>query len=41
MPEVKGCVEHFGAMWEVIRNAKLKRKDLAVVWLDLSNAYGV
>ena len=40
VPEVKGCVEHFGAMWEVIKDAKLKRKDLAVVWLDLANAYG-
>ena len=40
VPEVKGCVEHFGAMWEVIKNARVKRKDLAVVWLDLANAYG-
>ena len=40
VPDVKGCIEHFGAMWEVIKNARLGRKDLAVVWLDLANAYG-
>ena len=37
VPDVKGCIEHFGAMWEVIKNARLGRKDLAVVWLDLAN----
>ena len=40
VPEVKGCVEHFGAMWEVIKDARVNRKDLSVVWLDLANAYG-
>ena len=40
VPKVKGCIEHFGAMWEVIKDAKLNRKDLSVVWLDLANAYG-
>ena len=40
VPGVKGCLEHFGAMWEVIKDAKLNRKDLSVVWLDLANAYG-
>ena len=32
VPEVKGCVEHFGAKWEIIKDAR--------VWLDLTNAYG-
>ena len=40
VPEVKGCIEHFGAMWEVIKDAKLNRRNLNVVWLDLANAYG-
>ena len=40
VPKVKGCIEHFGAMWEIIKDAKLNRKDLSVVWLDLANAYG-
>ena len=40
LPGVKGCIEHFGAMWEVIKDARLNRRDLGVVWLDLANAYG-
>jgi len=40
VPQVKGCIEHFGAMWEMIKDAKLSRQDLSVVWLDLANAYG-
>ena len=40
LPRVKGCIEHFGAMWEVIKDARLNRRDLSVVWLDLANAYG-
>ncbi|XP_063695334.1 uncharacterized protein LOC134826767 [Bolinopsis microptera] len=27
-------------MWEVLKEAKVKKKDLSVVWLDLANAYG-
>ena len=37
---MKGYIEHFGAMWEVIKDVKLNRRDLNVVWLDLDNAYG-
>ncbi|XP_063688413.1 uncharacterized protein LOC134821641 [Bolinopsis microptera] len=40
VPGVHGCTEHFGAMWEVLKDARVKRKDLSVVWLDLANAYG-
>ena len=40
VPEVKGCVEHFGAKWEIIKDARVNRRDFAVVWLDLTNAYG-
>ena len=40
IPKVKGCIEHFGAMWEVIKDAKLNNRDLNVVCLDLDNAYG-
>ena len=40
VPGVRGCTEHFGAMWEVLKEAKVKKKDLSVVWLDLANAYG-
>jgi len=40
VPNVKGCTEHFGAMWEAIKDAKLRHQDICVVWLDLANAYG-
>ena len=40
LPGVKGCIEHFGAMWEVIKDARLNRWDLRVLWLDLANVYG-
>ena len=40
VPGVHGCTEHFGAMWEVLKDAKMKKRDLSVVWLDLANAYG-
>ena len=36
----KGCIEHFGAMWEVIEDARLNRRDLNIVWPDFANAYG-
>ena len=40
VPGVSGCVEHFGAMWETLKDARIMRRDLSVVWLDLANAYG-
>ena len=40
VPKVKGCIEHFGAMWEVIKDAKVNRRNLNIVWLDLANVYG-
>ena len=40
VPDVKGCIEHFGAVWEVIKEAKMNKKDVAIVWLDFANAYG-
>ena len=40
LPRVRGCIEHFGAMWEVIEDARLNRRDLNIVWPDFANAYG-
>ena len=40
VPGVQGCTEHFGAMWEVLKDARMRKRDLSVVWLDLANAYG-
>ena len=35
-----GCWEHTSLMWATMRDAKLKHRSLAALWLDLANAYG-
>ncbi|CAC5418547.1 unnamed protein product [Mytilus coruscus] len=35
-----GCVEHTSVRSQLIHEAKTRKKNLAVVWLDLANAYG-
>ncbi len=40
MPGVPGCLEHTGMVTQLIREAREGRGDLAVLWLDLTNAYG-
>ena len=40
IPGFPGCLEHCQMIWRAIREAKLNRKDLQVIWLDLANAYG-
>ncbi len=34
------CLEHTGVVSQLIREAKKTRGDLAVLWMDLTNAYG-
>ena len=40
IPGVAGCVEHTSVITQIIREAKEKKGELAVIWLDLANAYG-
>ncbi|XP_056097411.1 uncharacterized protein LOC130076370 [Rhinichthys klamathensis goyatoka] len=40
IPEVSGCLEHTGVVTQLIREARENKGDLAVLWLDLANAYG-
>ena len=40
IPGIPGCIEHAYAIWETIQEAKKRKEDLSVVWLDLANAYG-
>ena len=40
VPGFPGCVEHCSMIWNTIQEAKAKKRDLSVVWLDLANAYG-
>ncbi|XP_026126685.1 uncharacterized protein LOC113108082 [Carassius auratus] len=39
-PGVPGCLEHTGVVTQLIREARENKGDLAVLWLDLANAYG-
>ncbi|XP_061589349.1 uncharacterized protein LOC133454644 [Cololabis saira] len=40
VPKVPGCIEHTGVITQLIREAREGKGDLAVLWLDLANAYG-
>ncbi|XP_028292553.1 uncharacterized protein LOC114455485 [Gouania willdenowi] len=40
IPKVSGCLEHTGVVTQLIREARENKGDLAVLWLDLANAYG-
>ena len=39
-PGVSGCIGHTNMLTLIIREAKENKRDLAVIWLDLSTAYG-
>lgn len=39
-PGVPGCIEHTGMVTQLIREARESRGDLAILWLELANAYG-
>ncbi|KAL1267230.1 hypothetical protein QQF64_002905 [Cirrhinus molitorella] len=40
IPKVPGCIEHTGVITQLIQEAREGGGDLAVLWLDLANAYG-
>ncbi|XP_061920230.1 uncharacterized protein LOC133660667 [Entelurus aequoreus] len=40
IPGVPGCLKHNGVVTQLIREAHESRGELAVLWLDLTNAYG-
>lgn len=35
-----GCLEHSGVLSQMIHEARMRKGDLTVVWLDLTNAFG-
>ena len=39
--EIAGCLKHGNMIWEAIQKAKVIKKDLDVIWLDLANTYGL
>ena len=40
MRRVAGCWEHTAMMWSALKDARKAKESLAVLWLDLANAYG-
>jgi hypothetical protein len=40
VPGFSGCIEHTSIITQLVSEAKINKKDLTVVWLDLANAYG-
>ena len=40
VPGESGCVEHTSVLSQIIRDARENKGYLAVLWLDLANAYG-
>ena len=40
MKKVAGCWEHTAMVWSALKDARKSKKSLAVLWLDLANAYG-
>ena len=40
IPGFPGCLEHTGVVTQILREAREGKGDLAVLWLDLANAYG-
>ena len=40
MEKVPGCWEHISMVWAALKEAKSKNLSLAMIWLDIANAYG-
>ena len=40
MKKVAGCWEHTSMVWSALKDARATKGSLAVLWLDLANAYG-
>ena len=34
-----GCIEHTGVVLQLLKDAKKEKGDMAILWLDLKNAY--
>ena len=40
MEKVPGCVDHISMVWDALSDAKINKKSLSIIWLDIANAYG-
>ena len=40
MEKIPGCWEHLSIVWHALKEARALKSNLAVIWLDIANAYG-
>ena len=40
MEKIPGCWEHLSMVWHALKEERAQKSNLAVIWLDISNAYG-
>ena len=40
MENVPGCWEHIAMVWDALKEARLEKRDVSTIWLDIANAYG-
>ena len=40
MEKIPGCWEHLPMVWHALKEARAQKSNLAIMWLDLANAYG-
>ena len=40
MDKIPGCWKHLSKVWHTLKEARAKKSNLAVIWLDIANAYG-
>ena len=40
MEKIPGCWEHLSVVWHTLKEARAQKFNLAVIWLDIANAYG-
>ena len=40
MEKIPGCWEHLSMVWHALKEAKVQKSKLAIIWLDIANACG-
>ena len=40
MEKIPGCWEHLSMVWHALKEERARKSNLAVIWLDIANAYG-
>ena len=40
MEKIPGCWEHLSMVWHALKEARARKSNLAIIWLDIAHAYG-